>query len=259
MTLAPSYRRILTRMGYYNYQSGLIYRHISQDGAWETHQQHSRNFILKAIELLKPEKVTVLGSGWLLDFPIAEVVDRVHSVSLVDIIHPPDVIRQVAAWKNVDLIEQDVTGGLIEEVWNKTRKYSYLYRLKTLNNINIPDIGFKDDPGLVISLNILTQLESQLLVFVRKRSKISSSEIDSFRRRIQEKHIQFLLKHKSVLITDYEEVITSRAGGDTIVPTLYCGLPQGRINEKWIWSFDQTGVDLINSKSVFRIAASLYY
>jgi hypothetical protein len=97
-------------MGYYNYQAGLIHHHIDQQAGWEDHQAHCRNFILKAIELYKPGKVTVLGSGWLLDLPLAELAECNGSVSLIDIVHPPDVIAQARNFNNVELIEQDITG-----------------------------------------------------------------------------------------------------------------------------------------------------
>ena len=65
MTHSISYRRILNRMGYYDYQNGLIYNHLNQEGGWDSHLDHCRNFINRALDYYKPEKVTVLGSGWL--------------------------------------------------------------------------------------------------------------------------------------------------------------------------------------------------
>ena len=93
MTHSISYRRMLNKMGYYNYQNGLIYHHINQHGGWENHEEHCRGFIIKALDFYKPEKVTVLGSGWLLELPLAELVERTGKICLVDIVHPPDVIK----------------------------------------------------------------------------------------------------------------------------------------------------------------------
>ena len=152
-------------MGYYNYQNGMIYHHVNQTGGWENHQTHCRSFIIKALELYKPEKVTVLGSGWLLELPFAELIERTGSICLIDIIHPPDVIAQIGNYKNVELIEQDVTGGLIEDIWQKTGRYPFLKKLKSLENIIIPEFKPDSDPGMVISLNILTQLETLIVDF----------------------------------------------------------------------------------------------
>ena len=255
MTHSLSYRRVLTRMGYYNYQNGLIYHHINQEGGWENHQAHCRSIIIKAMELFKPEKVTVLGSGWLLDLPLAELVERTQKIFLVDIVHPPDVINQVGRFKNVELIEQDVTGGLIEEVWQKGRKYGFFNKLRSLENINVPEFKPDFDTGMIISLNILTQLESLPLDFIKKRSLIKEKDFNLFRAEIQKKHIDFLMRNRSVLISDYAEVITSRIGDIKTIPTLVTDLPACRLSEEWTWNFDQTGADLYNSRSQFKIVA----
>jgi hypothetical protein len=255
MTQSLSYRRMLARMGYYNYQNGLIYRHLNQEGGWESHQEHCRHFILKALDYFKPEKVTVLGSGWLLDLPLSELAERIEKICLIDIVHPPDVLEQTSCFRNVELREQDITGGLIEEVWQKRRKYSIFNKLHTVKLLTVPEFKTIDDPGMVISLNILTQLEYILIEFLKKRSKISEEEYNCFRKEIQLKHIDFLKKHKSVLITDYAEMLTDRSGNVKTVITLFADLPQSHFTEEWIWDFDRTGSDLYNSMSQFRIKA----
>lgn len=255
MTRSLPYRRMLTRMGYYNYQNGLVYRHINQEGGWGNHEEQCRRFIIKALDFYKPEKVTVLGSGWLLDLPLTELIERTQKVCLVDIVHPPDVIRQAGCFKNVELIEQDVTGGLIEEVWQNRGRYLLFNKLRSLDHITVPEYKPCDDPGLVISLNILTQLESLPIAFLKKRSSIREEIFDLFRAEIQKKHIDFLRKNRSVVITDYAEVITSRSGSVETIPTLVTDLPPCKFREEWIWNFDQTGADLYNSRSQFKIVA----
>ena len=255
MTYSVSYRRMLTRMDYYNYQNGLIYRHLNQEGGWEDHQQNCRNFIIKAIDLLRPEKVTILGSGWLLELPFAELIERTGTLRLVDIIHPPDVIVQVKGLKNVELIEQDITGGLIEQIWNKGGRYRLFKKSLSFEDIIIPDYITNHDPGLVISLNILTQLEALLINFLKKKTKIQEDQLILFRTGIQKKHIEFLMKHKSVIISDYAEIITKNSGNIETIPTLLTELPPYEVKEEWIWNFDQTGADLYNSRSQLKVFA----
>jgi hypothetical protein len=245
-------------MGYYSYQSGLIYRHFNQEDGWQSHLERSRQFILRALDEYKPEKLTVLGSGWLLDLPVAEIAERTKKIVLVDIVHPPDVIRQVENFKNVELIEQDITGGLIEEVWQKAGKFYFFNKMRSLENICIPEFKPDFDTGMVISLNILTQLESLLVDFIKKRSIIKEEEFNRFRTEIQKKHIDFLNKHKSILISDYTEVITSRVGSIETIPTLLADLPSGKYREEWTWNFDQTGADLYNCRSEFKVVALIY-
>jgi hypothetical protein len=255
MSHSLTYRRMLTRMGYYNYQNGLIYRHINQEGAWENHLDRCRQFIIRALDFYNPEKITVLGSGWLLDFPLIEIIERTKRICLIDIVHPPDVINQAGRFKNVELIEQDLTGGLIEEVWQMSKNFSLIKRSQMLKNIIVPEYKPHEDPGLVVSLNILTQLESLLVNFIKKRSKIKEEEINLFRAEVQKQHISFLMKHRSVLITDLAEVITSRTGSVETIPTMITDLPSCRVCEEWNWNFDVKGTDLYNSRSYFKVLA----
>jgi hypothetical protein len=255
MTHTISYRRILNKMGYYNYQNGLIYRHLNQEGGWDEHLENCRDYILRAIDLNNPAKITVLGSSWLLELPLCEMAGKNRKICLIDIVHPPEVISQTHKLENVELIELDVTGGLIEEVWRQSGSHSFFNRLKSLASIDIPEYIPESDPGLVISLNILTQLEFLLVEFLKKRSRISSEEFIRFRSEIQRKHIDFLQKQSSVLISDFAEVITGKDGTKRTINTILTDLPAGRFREEWTWNFDLKGIDYYNSRSVMKVIA----
>jgi hypothetical protein len=255
MVQKESYRRILHKLGYYNYQHGLIYRHLKQGSGWNTHLENCRVFILKALDFYKPQKVTVLGSGWLLDLPLAEILEKTESVTLVDIVHPPEVTNQVSGLEKVNLLEMDITGGLIEEVWEKAGKRAFLNRLKTIENIRIPKLDLHYDPGLVISLNILTQLEILLVEFLKKRASIGSEEYGRFKAAIQKKHLDFLVNHKSVLITDKTEVFTDKSDNVTDIHSLLIDLPDGRYKEEWTWNFDLKRSDYYEKRSVYKVVA----
>jgi hypothetical protein len=108
---------------------------------------------------------------------------------------------------------------------------------------------------MVISLNILTQLESLLIDFIKKRSKIKEDEFMLFRTEIQKKHIDFLKKYMSVIITDYAEVINSKSGDVTTIPTLVADIPPGQFREEWTWNFDLKGSDFYNSRSLMKVMA----
>jgi hypothetical protein len=257
MQHTPEYRRILHRMGYYSYQSGLIYRHLNQEGGWDGHNLKCRSYILNSLDFFSPQKVTILGSGWLLDIPLAEIAERTGSVELVDIVHPPDVKKQVSVYRNVCLKEADVTGGLISEVWNSVHK-SFFRRTKSISEIRIPEYRPDEDPGLVISLNILTQLENLPSEYLRKKTSIPDAEFDIFRKCIQKKHVEFLSRHKSVLISDFEEVFTGEKGDRKVVPTLRTDLPEGKMKDEWIWDFDARGSDYYTSSSVLKVLAITY-
>jgi hypothetical protein len=257
MTLPPSYRRILHRMGYYNYQQGLIYRHMNQEGGWNSHLMNCRNFILKAFDLIRPSVITVLGSGWLLDLPLREIGDRVGVINLVDIVHPPEVKNQVAELKNVILREEDVTGGLISDVWQKAGRRTFLNKLRSLDEIEIPEYKPEFDPGMVVSLNIFTQLESMPLKLLSKKSAGDDKRFIRFRREIQQNHLTFLRKHDSVLITDLSEVVTESSGRIDEIMSVLVDLPHARLKEEWTWNYDLKRSDYYRKRSVFKVAAIL--
>ncbi len=242
-------------MGYYDYQSGLIYRHLHQESGWDSHLEKCRSYIIRAMDIFKPEKVTVLGSGWLLELPIAEMLERTAKISLIDIIHPPDVIKQAGAIANVELIESDLTGGLVEQVEKKIRSKIFFRKTDSLEGIKIPDYIPESDPGMIISLNLITQLEVLPVRYLRKKTVVSDDEMFLFRIAIQESHIRFLSKHRSVLITDFEEVISQRSGVVKKIPTLVTELPSGSNREQWTWNFDLKGSDNYNSRSVMHVIA----
>ena len=258
MAHSMSYRRILQRMGYYNYQQGLIFHHLDEEGSWNDHLKNCRNFILKALDYFKPSKVTVLGSGWLLDLPLKEMTDMVTEINLVDIIHPPEVKDQVAGMKKVILREEDISGGLIDEVWRQAGHRTFLNKLRSPDDIPVNEFQPGFETGMVISLNILTQLENLPLEFLRKRTLKNEESFLRFRTRVQSEHISFLKKHESVLITDVSEVITARSGNVTENPSLLAALPEAKRREEWTWDFDRKKSDYYGKKSVFRVSAMFF-
>lgn len=257
MTLDSSYRRILNRMGYYGYQQGLILSHLAQEGGWNSHLRNCRDFIMKSVKFFSPDIVTILGSGWLLDIPLKEMLEMNCKVNLVDIIHPPQVAEQVAALENVTLIEDDVSGGLILNVW-KLASGSPFRRKKPLTSAKIPLYEPRFETGLVVSANILTQIETLPVELIRKKLKADNEEINDFRKRVQEKHIEFLSGKSSVLITDVCEIISESSGNIREEPTILASLPDARFKDEWEWNFEPVRQDFYRKKSLFRVVASAF-
>ena len=258
MPHSTSYRRILHKMGYYNYQRGLIVHHLHDEGSWNTHLTNSRNFILKSLEIYKPTVVTVFGSGWLLDLPLMEINEMADEINLVDIIHPPEVKSQVADMKKVILREEDVTGGLIEEVWKRASRKTFLNKLRSFEEINIKKYQPGFDPGIVISLNILTQLETLPVEFLRKKSNADEESFHQLRKKIQQNHLAFLENNKSVLITDCAEVVTESSGKTSEIKSVLVDLPEGRIREDWTWNFDLKQSDYYTRRSVLKVSGIIF-
>jgi hypothetical protein len=230
---------------------------MKQEGKWDDHLKRCREFIFKTVDFLKPEKITVLGSGWLLDLPLLELAEKSGKICLIDILHPPDVIKQTSHIKNLELLESDVTGGLIEGIWNKTVGFSLFRKKIEIDQIVIPEYTFTGDPGMIISLNILSQLDSLPVKLLSEKTRITIEEMREFRKRIQEKHISMLQKYQSVLISDFIEVFTDNRGELTEEETVLAVLPGGRTEEEWTWDFDLGGTDFNRKRSVLKVKAIL--
>jgi len=258
MPHSSSYRRILHKMGYYNYQRGLIVHHLNEEGSWNSHLTNCRNFILKSLDYYKPSIITVLGSGWLLDLPLAEMNEMADEINLVDIIHPPEVKDQVADMKKIILREEDVSGGLISEVWNRASHKTFLNKIRSFDEIKINKYQPGFDPGLVISLNILTQLEALPVEFLRKRSKAEEESYLRLRKKIQQNHLSFLESRSSVLISDHTEVVTESSGKTTEIKSVLIDYPEGKLTEEWEWHFELRSSDYYRKKSVFKVSALLF-
>ncbi|MFN8211305.1 MAG: hypothetical protein U0T33_10140 [Bacteroidales bacterium] len=248
-------KRILNRLGYYDYQNGLIHRRLNQGKGWDRHLENCRNFIMRAINSIQPVNITVLGSGWLLDLPLKELSERTGIINLVDIVHPPDAIKQLANLGNIRFIEADVTGGLIWEVWEKTSGIPFMKKKIKPEDLNIPAYKLPDDPGLVISLNLLSQLETLPLRRLKEKTDASDSEIMAFRHKIQKSHLDLLMRNKSILITDVCEIYSDKKGNKSEIETVVIDLPFGQMREEWTWDFDLVRSDYYEMNSVLKVVA----
>lgn len=249
------YRSFIGRLGYYDYQQGLILRSRDQKEGWDSHLANCRNYILDAVRSAKPEKITVLGSGWLLDFPIAEILEMGIPLNLIDIAHPPDVLKQLSAYPMVTFTEMDLTGGLAEEIRKNFPSFAIFRKSKDLSDITVPSLVLDENPGLVISLNLLSQLDVLLSEYLRKRARFTENGLLRFRSEIQQKHLDFLLKNNSILISDVEEVIFTRSGESSTEKTVVIDLPHGKNRKEWTWDFDLKKSDYNMRRSVLKVVA----
>ncbi len=183
---------------------------------------------------------------------------RASEINLVDIVHPPEVKSQVSEMKNVVLREEDISGGLISEVWDKAGGKDLFNKLRSLDDIKIPGTKPQFETGLIISLNIFTQLEVLPVELLKKKAISDEESFVRFRKEIQQNHLSFLKNHESVLITDLSEVITEKSGRVREISSVLIDLPEGKLKEEWTWYFDLRNSDYYRKKSVFRVSAILF-
>lgn len=242
-------------MGYYSNQEGIAMRYIREDENWNEHLSNTKKFIVSVIKKVRPEVVTVLGSGWLLDIPLSNIISSGAAVRLVDIVHPPAIVRSLADEKSVTFITDDITGGLPALVWDLSgsgRKPDASHILEAAAALEYnPD----SEQGLILSINLLSQLHTLPFEYLVKKRISGQESHDALAALIQEKHIGFLKKHKAVLITDIEEIETDRAGMSHSRRIIYCRLPAGQSRKEWTWEFDTEGSYRQGFTTVMKVAA----
>lgn len=138
-------------LGYLAELIALGARHRRCRAAWAGHRARSRQAILRAAETAPGRRTAVvLGSGRLLDVPLAELAARFRSVVLVDAVHPLHARWQARRFPNVRLEAMDVTGCL--DALPRWRPGEALPRPQPCPLIHREDVDF------VVSLNLLSQL-----------------------------------------------------------------------------------------------------
>jgi len=143
LTPAGRYAR---RFGYVREGVGIESRHRRCRAAWEPHLQASRAAILAEAEEVRGGVAVVLGSGALLDVPLAVLAGHFDGVYLIDLFHPWSARLQARRFANIHLIEHDLLG--IDRDGDPKPAPS---RLRSWRD-RLPPADF------VVSLNLLTQL-----------------------------------------------------------------------------------------------------
>ena len=143
----------IRRMGYLNEAMDMRRRARRHASAWSGHLDRSRAFLLAAAErCAAKERVTILGSGLLLDVPLEKLSSLFGEVVLMDVICLPEARAHVRELPNVRFVEFDVTGIVQALVRNGDKGISELPEPATKPAAEIRG------SSLVVSLNILTQL-----------------------------------------------------------------------------------------------------
>lgn len=80
-------RHIIRQMGYLQDQDGIMNRYMRERSNWDHHLERTNKFINNAFRGTAIGTMAVLGSGWLLEVPLADMAGRYEHLYLVDINH----------------------------------------------------------------------------------------------------------------------------------------------------------------------------
>lgn len=224
-------------MGYFHDQEGIMRRYLRERNLWKEHLNLTKSFIERNAAGEEKNKVAILGSGWLLDVPVEYLSKNFNEVWLFDIKHPVQVKKRLAAYRNIHFLETDLSGlaiPLYHEIKAAKRTNSNL-NTSILTPIYDFDLTSFD---LVISCNLLNQLDIILIDYILKHRKLTDTSMRQIRTMVQDNHIKSLPSGKSLLISDVTELLINKESEVQnkigLIYTTMLPMP----SEKWIWHFD---------------------
>ncbi len=243
---------VSNNQGYITDQSGIINRYLREKENWDIHLNNTKKYILQSIKNQKnTNSIAVLGSGFLLDFPLEEISKIYNKIYLFDINHPQKIVSLAKKNPKIELITIDLNFGAM----NLAQKSKSFEEFCTeLENIKIT-IDF-DKYDYIVSLNILNQLDILLCDFLIEKFDIKEEETLLVRKKIQENHLNCLIKNKSCIITDYKQEDTNIKTDEKFCKnSLYCTL-KGQNTEYWDWIFDTLGMYKEDHKTTLKVMAT---
>jgi hypothetical protein len=142
----------------------------------------------------------------------------------------------------VELIEEDLTGGAVEQIWQHFRKSKSPFpegHVADLISMEPPLSGIQTDA--LISVNLLNQLDIFLCDYILKKGQFRQEALTPFRAAIQAFHLEWISKKPGCLVTDAVEEVVEKNGKLSSKVLLYTELPEGIRRDSWKWDFDSMG------------------
>lgn len=221
-------------MGYLSETIDMRTRARANQQAWQPHLDATQQFILSAARRCQDKgKVVILGSGLLLDLPLAALSAMFREVALKDVVCLPGTRKELKRYANVTFAEHDVT-GVAEQ----------LYRNGVQGLSELPEPLFsrpddEQDAGLVVSLNILSQLWVIPRTFASQRMRrLAPDRVDEWCGRITEAHYASLrsLSCPVCLIADHGFIKRDGSGAIISRGSTIGGLVLPEPDESWTWN-----------------------
>lgn len=221
LTPCPPYVR---RLGLLAESVAIDARHRRCHAAWAPHLARTRAAVLDAIRRTSRRRtVLVLGSGALLDLPLAELAGAFRAVVLVDVVHPWRSRLASRRFANVTRITDDVT-GVLEAVSNGDLASPSPY-----HRIDSPEVD------LVVSLNLLSQLP--VIPVRRLDGRVAAAPLTAMAQDLVRSHLADLDRSQAstLLVSDVERVSVDGGGRVVERESLIADLPEPAHDHEWWW------------------------
>jgi hypothetical protein len=225
---SPALKEAVT-FGHLAESISLLSRERRCQKTWGPHRAQCKNFISTHLNMaLNFDSILVLGSGPLHEIPIEILTKKFKRVVLVDIVHLKSTRKALAHLTNIEFIEHDLTE--IEAIIGQQKKLKNCVPQKFL------DMNW----GLILSVNVMSQLPLHLGSYIKKRlkNKFPSAEIESFLQNITRDHLQYLQSFSApvVLITDVETDYYDKSEKIIQKDLNYSHLHLPEPKEQWMWN-----------------------
>ena len=196
---------------------------------WAAHRLECKNFIIKELKNATHfDSVLVLGSGPLHEIPIETLAKSFKRVVLVDIVHLKSTKKSIAHLENVEFIEYEITE--IEET----------LRLQKELIEKVPTHFLNSDWGLVLSVNVMSQLPIHLETYINKKlkNKFSHQQVQAFLNSITQNHMMYLKSFLSdvILITDTQTFYYDKNEKIIQTDSHYIHLNLPKPDQEWSWN-----------------------
>lgn len=197
--------------------------------AWLPHRTLCKEFITEHLkDAVHFESVLVLGSGPLHEIPIDELSRKFKRVVLVDIVHLKSTKKSVSHLKNIEFVEHEISE--IENILQNQKKLIE----------KIPTRFTNENWGLILSINIMSQLPIHLDSYIKKRlkNKFTEKEVENYLQQVTANHLLYLKSLNSTVLLISDIATTYYDKKDVLLQTdtnfAHLNLPNPL--KKWTWN-----------------------
>lgn len=247
----PVAERYIKKMGFLHESIAMAARAKRCHSQWQFHYLECRNIIEQAISKTAfQRKALIIGAGSLQDVPLETLSRQFEKVILMDLVFLNSAKQSASDFKNVELLELDVTQSL-----------SYAFQGDP--NVLVPNL-FVDDPqvDLVVSLNLITQLPLLPTRWLMHHFKLSEMDADAYGQRLIAEHLAYLKKFKGVkcliadrLSTEINHQATSDSQQQESIDPWW-GVAQPSYVECWQWELIPLGEGKPGFSQTHKVAVS---
>jgi hypothetical protein len=222
------------RMGYLTEAIEMRSRSRRNAVAWKPHLDNTRKFVLSVAEKRRNrDRAIILGSGLLLDVPLAELSSMFREIVLMDVVCLPEARKQTGLYNNVRFIEYDVTGISEAMFRNGEKGVAELPEPRPELSTDIMD------GSLVVSLNILSQLWVVPRAYASRRMRgLDEYVVDEWCDRIVASHYGALssLSCDVCLVADHAFVKRDEKGDVISQGSTVYGFELPEPDASWTWN-----------------------